>query len=141
MSDNGNEFVCLREYFGDHDILHQTSCVGTPQQNGRVKRKHRHILNMERALIFQAHLPIDFWGECILTTEYLINRMPFAILKGKPHYEILFGQPPSYNHIRTFGCLCYVHKQLRDKVNLPVEVVNVFLWGTLSTRKDGKYMI
>ena len=65
--------------------------------------------------MFQAHLPIDFWGECILTVGYLINKTPSAVLKGKTPYEILFGQLPSYNHIRTFGCMCYVHRQLRDK--------------------------
>jgi len=35
-SDNGQEFMCLREFFQDNGIVHQTSCVSTPQQNGRV---------------------------------------------------------------------------------------------------------
>ena len=55
-SDNGTEFMCLTKYFVEHEILPQTSCVGTPQQNGRVKRKHRHIVNVVRALRFQAYL-------------------------------------------------------------------------------------
>ena len=114
-SDNGIEFMCLTKYFVEHGILHQTSCVGTPQQNGSVERKHRHILNITRALRFQAHLPIEFWGECVLTAGYLINRTPSVLLDGRTPYEILYGQAPSYKHIRTFGCLCYAHDQNRDK--------------------------
>ena len=61
-SDNGTEFVCLTKYFAEQGILHQTSCVNTPQQNGRVERKHRHILNVARSLLFQVNLPVSFWG-------------------------------------------------------------------------------
>ncbi|XP_010278082.1 PREDICTED: uncharacterized protein LOC104612388 [Nelumbo nucifera] len=56
-SDNGSEFVALSNYCNIHGIIQQTSCVGTPQQNGRVERKHRHILNVARALRFHANLP------------------------------------------------------------------------------------
>lgn len=49
-SDNGTEFICLTQYFRTKGIIHETSCVGTPQQNGRVGRKHRHIVNVARAL-------------------------------------------------------------------------------------------
>ena len=106
-SDNGHEFICLKDYFAEHGIIHQTSCVGTPQQNGRVERKHRHILNVVRALKFQAQLPIEFWGEGVLTAGYLINRTPSELLKGKTSYEVLFGKSALYTYIQTFGCLCY----------------------------------
>ena len=66
-SDNGTEFMCLTKYFREQGIIHETSCVGTPQQNGPVERKDRHILNVARALRFQAGLPIEFWAECALT--------------------------------------------------------------------------
>ncbi|KAL1217695.1 Retrovirus-related Pol polyprotein from transposon RE1 [Cardamine amara subsp. amara] len=33
-SDNGTEFMCLSSYFRSNGIIHQTSCVDTPQQNG-----------------------------------------------------------------------------------------------------------
>ena len=61
-SDNGSEFLCLSHYFRENCILHQTSCVATPQQNGRVERKHKHILNVSRSLLFQSNLPTKFWG-------------------------------------------------------------------------------
>lgn len=33
------------------------------------------------------------------------------MLNNKTPYEILFGTPPSYNTICTFGCLCFAHNQ------------------------------
>ena len=110
-SDNGIEFTCMDDYFQNHGIVHETSCTGTPQQNGQVERKHRHILNVARALRFQAHLPIEFWGECILTIGYLINRTLSVVLNEKTPYEMLYNKPPSLNHLRVFGSLCYVHNR------------------------------
>jgi len=109
-SDNGTEFMTLKSYFAESGIMHQTSCVYTPQQNGRVERKHRHILNIARSLLFQAALPIKFWGESVLTAAYLINRTPTPILDGKTPYEILYSQPPTYDHLRVFGSLCFAKK-------------------------------
>ncbi|KAH7538135.1 hypothetical protein FEM48_Zijuj03G0166900 [Ziziphus jujuba var. spinosa] len=111
QSDNGTEFQCLLDYFSATGILFQTSCVGTPQQNGRVERKHKHILNVGRAIRFQATLPIYFWGESVLAAAHLINRTPSPLLHNKTPFEILFGTPPSYEAIHTFGCLSFAHDQ------------------------------
>ncbi|MCF8704075.1 DDE-type integrase/transposase/recombinase, partial [Corynebacterium sp. MC-02] len=115
-SDNGTEFTCMSDYLATHGILFQTSCVGTPQQNGRVERKHQHILNVARALMFQANLPLRFWGECILGAVYLMNRTPSGLLGNKTPYEILCGSTPNYDEMRVFGCLCFAHNQ-RTKGN------------------------
>ena len=66
-SDNGGEFLnatCC-DLFMSHGIVHQISCPYTPQQNGVVERKQRHLLETTRAIKFQGHLPNRFWGVCI----------------------------------------------------------------------------
>ena len=53
-SDNGGEFLSLQSFFKDNGFFFQHSCIYTPQQNGVVERKHRHILPVARALKIQA---------------------------------------------------------------------------------------
>nr|GMD19088.1 Retrovirus-related Pol polyprotein from transposon TNT 1-94 [Ipomoea batatas] len=78
-SDNGHEFK-LNEFFSENGIIHQKSCVNTPQQNAIVERKHQHILNVARSLRFQAHLPLECWGHCVMHAVYIINRLPSPVI-------------------------------------------------------------
>jgi len=93
----------ILEFFASTDISHQTSCVETPQQNGVVERKHKYLLEVSRALLFQASLPLKYWGECVLTATRIINRMPTKVLKGKTPFEVLHASAPPYNHLRVFS--------------------------------------
>lgn len=134
-SDNGGEFLSkdLTDFFTSHGVLHQTTCPYTPQQNGRVERKHRNLLEMSRALMFQANLPLVFWGECILTSAYLINRIPTSVLGFISPYEKLFNKAPSYSHLKVFGCLAHMSVHPHDKLS-PRALKTVFL-GYSMTQK------
>lgn len=90
-SDNGMEFEDrqCKELFGKLGIIHQTSCVNRPQQNGRVERKQRNILETGRALRFQAGLPLQYWGDCMLTAAFITNRLPTPLLHNQTPYEVL----------------------------------------------------
>ena len=108
-SDNGTEIfqALCSSILHQNGILHQRSVPRTPQQNGRVERKHRHVLNVDGALLFQASLPTKFWGECALAAAHLINRTPSKLLVGKMPYEVLYHQKPSYEHIKVLSTLCF----------------------------------
>ena len=71
-------------------ILHQTSCVDTPAQNGVVERKNRHLLETARALLFNMHVPKHLWVDAISTACFLINRMPSSVFNWDTPYHILF---------------------------------------------------
>ncbi|KAM0002197.1 putative RNA-directed DNA polymerase [Helianthus debilis subsp. tardiflorus] len=107
--DNGGEFVSnkMLDFYAKNGIMLETTCPYTPQQNGVVERKHRHLLETARALKFEANLPTRFWGECVLTATHIINRIPSDVINGKTPYELLHDKLPSYEHLKVFGCLAY----------------------------------
>lgn len=81
----------MTSYYASKGIIHQRSCNATPQQNGIVERNHRHLLEVARALRFQANLPLCFWDDCVLIAAYIINRLPTPLLSNKSPHELLFS--------------------------------------------------
>ncbi|XP_074342899.1 uncharacterized protein LOC141680621 [Apium graveolens] len=108
-TDNTLEFsdkACV-EFMNQKGILHKKSCSYIPQQNARVERKHRHLLEVARALRFQSGLPLSFWGECVLTAAHLINLLPNITLNFCTPYEKLHEEVPTYEHLKVFRCLAF----------------------------------
>ncbi|RDX72025.1 hypothetical protein CR513_48542, partial [Mucuna pruriens] len=81
-ANNDTEFVNLEfsKFLKDNSVVHELTCVNTPQQNGVAERKNCHLLEVARALLFQMSIPNVYWGEAVLTTTYLINRLPTRVL-------------------------------------------------------------
>lgn len=116
-SDNGSknlQEICT-SLFKSKGIIHRRSLPGVPQQNGRIERKHRHLLDTARALKLHAKLPIEFLGDCLLSATYLINLMPNSVLDWKIPFHLLMSKPPSYDHLRVIGCLCFAAVKFSNK--------------------------
>ena len=90
-------------------ILHQTSCVDTPSQNGVAKRKNRHLLKIARALLFQMHVPKHFWVDVVSTTYFLINQMSSSALNWNTSFQTFFPNKSLFliKH-RIIGCTCFI---------------------------------
>jgi len=94
------------------------SCVETPQQNGVVERKHQHILNITRALIFQSNLPKLFWNFATSHAIFLLNRLPSKVLHNKSPYDILYASSPDLTFIKVFGCEAFASTLAHNRTKL-----------------------
>ena len=109
-SDNTLEYTqyAFQALLHSYGIVHHLTCPGTSQQNGRVERKLRHTVDTIRAFLLSAKVPTPFWGKAALNTVHAINRIPSAVIHNQTPYKRLFGLPPDYHHLRSFGSACFV---------------------------------
>lgn len=117
-TDNGSKFLnhFISTLLQSKGILPQKTSTYTHQQNGVEERKHRHLLEVARALQLQPHLTKRFWSECVNCN---LPHKPNASINSKlgtPYFR-LFHKKPDYIHLKTFGCLCYASNTFphRDK--------------------------
>ncbi|KAH9751848.1 retrovirus-related pol polyprotein from transposon RE1 [Citrus sinensis] len=122
-TDNGGEYMstAIQQFLKSQGSVHQTTCVGTPQQNGVAERKNRHLLEVVRASLIQAHMPLSYWGEALASAAYLINRTPSSSLGFQTPFQVLNDAIMSPNvpnlppHV--FGCVAFIHLPQQDKLS------------------------
>ena len=145
-SDNAKEYFTssLSTYLQNHGIIHISSCVDTPQQHGVAERKNRHLLEVAWCLMFSSNVPNYFWEEAILTTTYLINRMPSRVLTFQSPHQLLLKKFPhtraasSDLPLKVFGCTTFVHVYPQNRSKFAPRANKCIFLGYSPTQKRYK---
>lgn len=80
------------------------------------RKKYKYIIETVRVFFFQFKLLVEYWGECILTFTYIINKFSFVPLNNKYSYELLYNKRSLCSHLRNFCCLCYLTTTKSQKI-------------------------
>ncbi|CAN1132933.1 Retrovirus-related Pol polyprotein from transposon TNT 1-94 [Linum perenne] len=145
-TDNAKDYFnsILSSFFVQKGIIHVSSCVETPQQNGVAERKNRHLLEVARACMFAHHVPKYLWGEAVLTATYLINRMPSRVINfASPRQKLLTMYPQvavfsSDLPPKVFGCTAFVHISAPHRTKLDPRSIKCVFTGYSSHQKGYK---
>jgi transposase InsO family protein len=113
-SDNGGEYISekFEEFCRGRGIHREYTVPETPEQNGVAERYFRTSVEMARCLLLEAKLPVPFWVRAMDTAVYTRNRCVSKALDGdQTPYDMFRNAKGKINHMRVFGCNCYVHKR------------------------------
>jgi hypothetical protein len=79
-----NEFNLFCE---EHGIIHERTLPYSPESNGVAEVKNRTLTEMVNAIFETSTLPWEWWGEAILITCYILNRVPMKNKENTPFEE------------------------------------------------------
>ncbi|KAM1753555.1 hypothetical protein ACFX12_006125 [Malus domestica] len=139
-TDNGGEYSSseFSQYLRGCRIRHQYTCANTPQQNGVVERKNRHLAEVCRSMLHAKNVPGRFWAEAMRIAAFVINRLPQPRLGFVSPFEKLWNMKPTVSYFRVFGCVCYVFVPNHLRSKFDKKVVRCIFVGYDSQRKGWK---
>jgi hypothetical protein len=122
----------LQQFFEVEGIINQTKCSNTPQQNGVAKRKNRHLLEVVRAILIEANMPLSYWGEALAFAVYSINRTPSRSIAYqtplKALSDVIIAPSVPNLPLRIFGCVVFVHLHKHQRIKLAPRALLCFSW-------------
>jgi transposase InsO family protein len=140
-SDNGGEYQSseLQHFFEVEGIINQTTCSNTPEQNGVAERKNRHLLEVVRAILIEANMPLSYWGEALAFAVYSINRTPSRSIEYQTPLKALsdVSIAPSVPNLplRIFGCVVFVHLHKHQRSKLAPRALRCVFLGYAMHKK------
>jgi hypothetical protein len=110
MSDAGGEYKskAFEKMLKDRGIEILQSIPYAHQQNGRAERIIRTISEKAETMRLQACIPQSWWEFAVEHATHVYNQTPLHCHNWQTPYELLYGEKPSIDHLRIFGCGAYV---------------------------------
>ena len=129
-SDRGGEYFSnvFDEFCKEQGIIHERTPPYSPQSNGVAERKNRTLTDLVNSMLDTAGLSKAWWGEALLTSCHVLNRVPNKNKKKTP-YEEWTGRKPSLSYLRTWGCWAKVNVPIPKKRKLGPKTVDCIFLG------------
>lgn len=86
-SDNGTEFLKLKQFLREQGIVHSLSTRYVAPQNGFIERDMRTVVEMSRTMLLKSGLPKAYWAEATNTAVYVLNRSISSLNENITPYE------------------------------------------------------
>jgi transposase InsO family protein len=129
-SDRGGEYFSneFNLFCAEHGIIHERTPPNSPQSNGIAERKNRTLTDLVNAMLDVSGLSKEWWGEAILTSCHVLNRVPTKNKEITP-YEEWEKKRPTLSYLRTWGCLAKVNLPITKKRKLGPKTVDCVFLG------------
>ena len=99
----------LEAHFISRGIAMQVTAPYAHSQNGKIERYIRTLEDGFQTLLADSGLSLSFWGDAVLTMNYIRNRVPTSTLPDNiTPYEEMEHSKPNLSHLRVWGCQCFV---------------------------------
>ena len=101
--------------------------------------KNRHLLEVVRVSLIEAHMPLSYWEHALTSAAYLINRVPSNTIDFRTPSQALIeaivasvgpNLPP-----HVFGCVAFVHLHKRQRNKLTPRALRCVFLGYAAYQK------
>src|SRR3954464_9206016 len=128
--DSGGEYFSndFNSFCAEHGIIHERTPPYSPQSNGVAERKNRTLTDLVNAMLDTSGLSKAWWGEAILTSCHVLNKVPVKDNEITP-YELWEKKRTTLSYLRTWGCLAKVNVLIPKKRKLGPKTVDCVFLG------------
>ena len=137
-TDNGGEYRNkeFQSYCKESGIRMEFTVPYTSPQNGVAERTNRTLMNMARTMLIGSSMEKQYWGEAVVTSAFIKNRLASRVLQWKSPFELWYGRAPNMENLKVFGSIAYARIPSENRRKLDERSKKVIMLGYDLTAKN-----